>query len=284
MDRTEELKEEMYRGVLAHVAKAMQNDPNQVTATISLGMLENLTETKLDEYTILQNQEEFNKNFGHIASAYGFNTFYDLYNFAISNDEYETLSKGGKKDLSKLKKVKRTVVRNGKQTTMTFYESNESDEQKDKKPTGDGEEEAPEPVQASQLTSSVMDDADKKIPLKDLKLLSKLSRSLGAELDTSCDSFMTLQDENQEAKAILGFKKVGEFLEVAFVVQDDLTQDLEKRAYYELVKRALAKELGARVTPESKMIQLLVQSDGFEEVKGKFEIAYDDLYESYGEV
>lgn len=284
MDRTEELKEEMYRGVLAHVAKAMQNDPNQVTATISLGMLENLTETKLDEYTILQNQEEFNKNFGHIASAYGFNTFYDLYNFAISNDEYETLSKGGKKDLSKLKKVKRTVVRNGKQTTMTFYESNEADEQKDKKPTGDGEEEAPEPVQASQLTSSVMDDADKKIPLKDLKLLSKLSRSLGAELDTSCDSFMTLQDENQEAKAILGFKKVGEFLEVAFVVQDDLTQDLEKRAYYELVKRALAKELGARVNPESKMIQLLVQSDGFEEVKGKFEIAYDDLYESYGEV
>lgn len=284
MDRTEELKEEMYRGVLAHVAKAMQNDPNQVTATISLGMLENLTETKLDEYTILQNQEEFNKNFGHIASAYGFNTFYDLYNFAISNDEYETLSKGGKKDLSKLKKVKRTVVRNGKQTTMTFYESNEADEQKDKKPTGDGEEEAPEPVQASQLTSSVMDDADKKIPLKDLKLLSKLSRSLGAELDTSCDSFMTLQDENQEAKAILGFKKVGEFLEVAFVVQDDLTQDLEKRAYYELVKRALAKELGARVTPESKMIQLLVQSDGFEEVKGKFEIDYDDLYESYGEV
>ena len=226
MDRTDDLKEEMYKSVLAHVAKSMKDDPNQITATISVGMLESLTETKLDEYTILQNQEEFNKNYGHFASAYGFTDFYDLYIFAVSNDEYEQVSKGGKKDLSKLKKVKRTVVRNGKQTTMTFYESHDSDDQKEKKQTKPGEEEeAPQPVKASELVSSVMDDAEKKIPLKDLKLLSKLSRSLGAELDTSCDSFMTMQDENQEAKAILGFKKVGEVLEVTFIAQDELTQE-----------------------------------------------------------
>lgn len=284
MDRTDDLKEELYKGVLAYVAKSLKDDPNQITATISVGMLENLTETKLDENIILQNQEDFNKNYGHLASAYGFTNFYDLYSFAVANDEYEQVSKGGKKDLSKLKKVKRTVVRNGKQTTMTFYESHDSEEQKEKKPTKPGEEEAPQPVKASELVSSVMDDADKKIPIKDLKLLSKLSRSLGAELDTSCDSFMTMKDENQEAKAILGFKKTGEFLEVAFISQDELTQELEKRAYYELTKMALAKELGARVKPESKMILLLVQADGYEEVNGKYEITYEDLYKNYGDV
>ena len=47
---------------------------------------------------------------------------------------------------------------------------------------------------------------------------------------------------------------------------------------------ALAKELGARVKPESKMILLLVQADGFEEVNGKYEISFDDLYENYGDV
>lgn len=285
MDRTEEQKEELYKSVLAYVAKSYQDNPTQVTATISVGMLEALTETKLDEYTILQKQEEFNKNYGHIAVSYGFNNFYDLYNFAVSNDEFEQVSKGGQKDLSKLKKVKRTVIRNGKQTTMTFYESGESDDVKEtKKPNDTTEQEAPQPVRASELTASVIGDVDKKVSIQDLKLLSKLSRSLGTELDSDCDSYQTLQDENQEVKAIIGFKKVGQFLELRFSTSDDLTTELETRAYYELIKSALGRQLGARTEPGSKTHLLLLEADGFEENRGKYQITYEDLYASYGDV
>lgn len=285
MDRTMEQKEELYKSVLAYVAKSYQDNPTQVTATISLGMLEALTETKLDEYTIIQNQEEFNKNYGHIAVSYGFNNFYDLYNFAVSNDEYEQVSKGGQKDLSKLKKVKRTVIRNGKQTTMTFYESGESDDVKEtKKPNDPNKQEAPQPVRASELTASVIGDVDKKVSIQDLKLLSKLSRSLGTELDSDCDSYQTLQDENQEVKAIIGFKKVGQFLELRFSTSDSLTTELETRAYYELIKSALERKLGARTEPGSKTHLLLLEADGFEENRGKYQIAYEDLYTSYGDV
>lgn len=286
MDRTVEQKEELYKSVLAYVAKSYQDNPTQVTATISVGMLEALTETKLDEYTILQNQEEFNKNYGHIAVSYGFNDFYDLYNFAVSNDEFEQVSKGGQKDLSKLKKVKRTVIRNGKQTTMTFYESGESEDNKETanpKSTPE-QEEPPQPVRASELTASVIGDADKKVSIQDLKLLSKLSRSLGTELDSDCDSYQTLQDENQEVKAIIGFKKVGKFLELRFSTSDDLTTELETRAYYELIKLALERKLGARTAPGSKTHLLLLEADGFEENRGKYQITYEDLYTSYGDV
>lgn len=282
-----EQRERIYEEILKSVAESYRTNPNQVTATISTNTLKSLTGLNLNEDYVLQNNEEMNKSFGHLSAAYGFNDFYDLYNYAMSVDDYEYVAKGGQKDLSKLKKVKRTVVRNGKPTTMTFYEDpsggRESSNSLDGKEPA--QEEQVQPVQATELTGSTTGEAGKKVTIKDLKLLSKIATSLGTELNPNCDSYMVLADEENTPRAIIGFEVKGRYAHLAFSSSDNLTQDMEVRAYYELIKFALVNELGATFdNVDNPPVIALAEADGFKEKGNKYVIEYKELYKSYGDI
>lgn len=276
----------MYREVLKHVAESFKQQPKEILGTVSTSMLETLTDMHLDETYVVNNEEWLTKSFGHYASAYGFDNFYDLYSYAMSVDEMEQVSKGGQKDLDKLKKVTRTVTRNGKPTQMTFYvDPNASDSGDLKEDTKQPEDNAPQPVTASELSGSVVGDFDEKVKVQDLKLITKLASKLGKELDTECDAYVTLLDDTEEARAIVGFKKQGDYLMLAYQTADELTSGLEVRAYYELIRLALNRHLGASIRgSSSKVIQALAESDNFNLEGKELRIDYDTLLETYGEI
>ena len=94
-----------------------------VEATVSKSFLEGMLGKKLNYGYVISENEKLSKDYSHIVKAYGFNSFYDLYCYADSCDSLnDYLIKGGQKDLSKLKPVKRRVMRNGKMMTTTIYE------------------------------------------------------------------------------------------------------------------------------------------------------------------
>lgn len=283
MDTTREHKEKMYEEVLKYVSESYKNNPNEITATISTKSLDDLTGLNLDENYVIENEEQLSKNYGHLSTAYGFNSFYDLYMFAKSNDEYEQVAKGGQKDLSKLRKVKRTVVRNGKQTTMTFYEDPNAEEDKNDQKDKPKEEITPQSEKASEMIGTVIGEVDKKVMIRDLKLLVKLGSKSGISVDTTCDSYITLTNSNNELKGIIGFTKDNKYVTLKHLDSKGL-EELDKRAYYELIKLALTNKLGAKLpTPKDELVNLLAEEDGFKEKGNMYQIEYKDLIKSFGE-
>lgn len=289
MEKSIEEKEDMFEQVMKHIIDSYKDVPPEAGLKISKSFLENVVNKSLDEEYVIDNNEELSKTYAHISSAYGFDSFYDLYQFSVATEELEELQKGGQKDLSRLKKVKRNVMRNGKQTTMTFYEDPSAGGQKEKKDKAKPgeEEEIPEPIKASELQGNVVGDIQKPIPIKDLKLLKKLHTGLQGsqeEFDANCQSYLVLKDENEEAKAIIGFKLQGEYIELVMADSDALTTNLESRAFYELIKLALASQLGAMFTPLSKLHLSLAEAHEFK-LKGTVAtVEYKKLVKLYGKM
>lgn len=77
---------------------------------------------KLDDDYVLSNEEQLAKSFSSMVNLYGFDSFYDMYLYAKSEDEEVQKSTSKNKDTSKLQLVQRTVMRRGKPTTLSFYE------------------------------------------------------------------------------------------------------------------------------------------------------------------
>ena len=105
-------------------------------------------------------------------------SFYDMYIFCKSNTE--TISKGGEKDLSNLNKVKRKVIRNGKEVEMTIYEDSNSDN-KDM----DNTKKESDSVSYSALGSESSDIGDLETKVNPQVLATTLGKFKSQGIDTS---------------------------------------------------------------------------------------------------
>ena len=285
-------KEEMFQAIMNNIM-ASYTEGNTLEGTISKSYLQSLTGLELDdELQVLIDNDDLTEDFEHLVKMYGFESFYDLYLFAKSNDEYEQVSKAGQKEFGKLKKVKRTVIRNGRPTTMTFYEdpNKQGDKSKQPKDSAEPEEEMepPEIRQASEIPSTIVGDFQNKVPIKDLKLMRGLHDSMGgsAEFDADCDQYNLLTDEQGQIKGIMGLVVKGGYVYLKLVDSDIYTKDIRTRAFFYTIRTALQLGKGVKIPYEKtdKLFNTLAENYGLEQ-KGKYNQAdYDSLFSFFGEV
>lgn len=289
-------KEKMFEEVMKNISSSLKEESPLLEGNISQGFLGYLTGVdieNIDENEIVFNDEHFNKNYGHIASMYGFETFYDLYLFAKSNDEVEMVEKAGQKDFSRLKKVKRTVTRNGRPTVMTFYEDPSKDSEgggDDMDGGGEGEEgpQTPQVQSAGEIPAQVVGDFQRPVRIRDLKLIRKLHDQLGSgsEFYGDADQYSIMTDSDGFVRGIIGLEREGEYLVLAYQAVDQFTSAMHVRAFYTLVRAALKEELGAKISPdaEDKMLNSLAEDSGMVNDGTSWKATFKELNELFGEL
>lgn len=282
----------MFEAVMDKIYEDYGTNPPLSEGKISksfLGGLVDMDLMEVDESEIINKSEQLDRNYGHIAKLYGFENFYDLYQFACSNDDSELVSKAGQKEFSKLKKVKRTVTRNGRPTVMTFYENpNKETEGSDNdigKETAEGEPETPEQQSAKEITSNVVGDFQKPVKIKDLKLLKKMHKSMSSEssFNGDCEQYSVLQDEQGFTRGIIGIKQEGDYLTVPYVASDAYTDDMQLRGFYTLILSALQTGFGVKYPYDGTRITYGLAEDINMSLVGEFwQIEYPELQKTYG--
>lgn len=287
-------KEKMFEEIMKNITESyLEEEPLEgVVSRNFLGNLTGMDITNMDESDIIDNEEYLNKSYGHIAAMYGFHNFYDLYLFATANDEHEAIAKAGQKEFSRLKKVKRTVIRNGRPTVMTFYEDpskGSGDEGKNKMDSKDAEAEEPqEPQQATagELPANIVGDFQKPVKIRNLKLLRKLHEKMGAkgEFNADADQYTVLTDEEGNPRGVIGIKRDGNYLSLNYVESDSYTTSIEVRAFYTLIAAASRGGFGAKVLSGDKMMDSLAQDSDMELVGNTYVIEHEDLLDIYGEL
>lgn len=135
---------------------------------INISVLHFLTNRTFTYDEVAKNNNQLTKDYNFIVKSYGFNDFYDMFLY-INRD---TVIKGGNKDESKLNKVKRKVIRNGKEIEMTVYEDPNSNNNQDKKPTNN--EEQPKASSAIGSKSQGTEEGQKVNPKRLANTLGKL--------------------------------------------------------------------------------------------------------------
>lgn len=148
---------------------------------INIGVLHFLTNRTFTYEEVAKTNNILTEKYYYIVKSYGFNDFYDL--FLYVNNEDNFVSKGGDKDKSKLNKVKRKVIRNGKEIEMTIYEDpNADNQQQDKKPKDN--EQQPKTTSAIGSKSTGTEEGQKVNPKRIVNTISKLG-SRADHIDTS---------------------------------------------------------------------------------------------------
>lgn len=259
--------------------KETSNDQDKITKSTLNRMLadEELTLDKVEK-----NNASLSDKYSFLSALYGFDDFYSLYLYADSC-ELEGLSKGGNKDLSKLKKVKRTVTRNGKPTEMTFYEERDS-EDSDIKLDGDKKEGGGATL-ASELESSITEGKGKKNTVTTQKLSQEFAEldGEGGKFQLNCRNYISFKDAEGNIRAVGGVKEVDEYLYLSFFKSDTAVQEAQIRAFYEVVKLAIVQELGVMFDiPEDKTVKDTYEFIGLEVKKDKYVMKYKELVLRFG--
>lgn len=258
-----------------------------VEATVSKSFLEGMLGKKLNYGYVISENEKLSKDYSHIVKAYGFNSFYDLYCYADSCDSLnDYLIKGGQKDLSKLKPVKRQVMRNGKMMTTTIYEdsSGEDDDNKNPLDKDTQTEENVEPRNARDLSKTIIGDDHNGIDPKQIAKLKTEAGSLNGTFSTDCSSYLVLQGETGELGGVAGYRKEGSYLYLAFYQSDDLTSGVAYVAFTQLLLRARKLGLGAKIDATDDPLALeLFKEYGLKKSGSCYIISKSSLLEALGE-
>lgn len=298
MDYSDEQRERIFTGILSYVAKAVEEEG--VQATITPKTIHRLTGIEMTEDYVIANRKGLNKEFGHLSSAYGFTDFHDFYLYAMSCEgEYEETtekSTGGtgkskNKDLSKLKKVKRTVMRNGKPTEMTFYEDPNKGSG-DSNPVGgdepEEEDDTPQPIDSKELQKVSIGEINTRVSTKDLQTIQEFHEAMEGEQPfySDADSYTVLTDPNHNVMGIIGFEYSEEVVTLVFADSNPLVNNFDTRLFYELAKEGLRRGIGIRtkhlgtrtfdVIVEDFCIEIPETEDGY------YELSMEDLFEVFG--
>lgn len=295
MDLPKEQKEEMFRRILKHVAESVEEE--ETNATISTDMVHKLTGIDMTEEYVLSNKEPLNKEFGHLAAAYGFQDFHDFYLYAMSCDEQEQVfkamapSKSKQKDFSKLKPVRRTVIRNGRPTEMTFYEDPNKDKNKPQGNAEQGEAEEPElePADSSELLAVSVGSMEKRSSIEEVKEVMKLHEAIGGfqKFDADVEKYMVfVHSEHKIPMAILGFIYEGGYTKLVFSDRNDFVKNWDVRLFHEAVKEALREGTGVSMPHlGTEVFDILVSENELEipETKeGQYTSDNENLMKVYG--
>ncbi|AHL19296.1 hypothetical protein LP083-2_089 [Listeria phage LP-083-2] len=249
------------------------------SASISKGILRELTQESLQDYgEVIEKNDFLSREFKHIVSLYGFDDFYSLYAYADFCDTMSNLAiKGGNKDLSKLKKVKRTVMRNGKPTEMTFYESTTEEENKDKKEESNTKRQGVSTVSAKDLLAELL--KSKGEPEKVTQLIKIILKFPDTPTNPKVsDYFYQLKDDSGEVVAVAGYSIGAQYVSLDFYTSNGSISGVASRAFFELLRIAIEKDLGAELNDEdNELAQVLFSKFNFQLDEGKQRVSARNL-------
>lgn len=240
--------EEAYSELLA---KTLGPDEVSVTGTLlTKSQLEAIVGKELDHDDVYANDTKFTEEYKHLVVAYGFTSFYPLYVMAEMN-ELERIEKAGRKDFSRLHKVKRTVIRNGKPMQTTIYsDPDEGDNEKVPEDNSSKTSKGSSLRNARDMTrnSSVTTGKD----LKDLISSSKgLEKREGGRVTvqglSGATGAFTLTDELGETRALVTFSENDKYVYIQDIADDGETSGIGLRAFFELLAFAKTRDKGLKV-------------------------------------
>lgn len=249
---------------------------------VSKGMLNLLTQRDLSLDYVAKNSDKLDKSYEHIYKYLGFNNFYDCYLYATYQTPY--IEKGGDKDLGNLNKVKRKVVRNGKEIEMTVYEDGNPEDNKEQK-QGKGQQ---EPTSRSALGSKVISNGEegKVNPQKVSNALSSINKT-GTDtshMDANSSLYKEFVDNSGNTIGLVAFNITDSDIILHSYASAEDSEGVGKRAIIELIKLSIQHEKNAIVydidLPEAiEFLKIL----GFETYKDGYILKKKDVQEFIGE-
>ncbi|BBE37281.1 hypothetical protein PHIM1EF22_0080 [Enterococcus phage phiM1EF22] len=254
---------------------------------ISKSTIEGLINKSLSYEYVIKNNELLTNEYQHIVKAYGFDNFYDMYLYADSCDSKDMyLVKGGQKDLSKLKPVKRKVVRNGKTMTTTIYEDTGSSDSNNSNPLDKDSKKKKElePVNAKELrkVSLGSDEEEKLDPKKIAKLLAD-TKKFGNNFDTQCTDYLILEQDSV-TRGVVGFTREGSYLKMSFSMSDEAVKGIKMLAFSQLTLKAWKLGLGAKIsTDNAPDVEELISLYGYKRNKTEYIVSMSSLRSLLGE-
>lgn len=262
---------------------AIMDSIDLTNKTIDENKLYFLTGKNFTIEEVIKKSHELDTAYRHIYQSYGFEDFYSMYIYASSNTE--KVSKGGNKDLSKLNKVKRKVMRNGKMVEMTVYEAKDDGQEENSKE----QESSGESVPRTALGAKQVDNGDGNTKVNPKKLATTLGKlkSEGANVDSvsqDADMYKEFLDEQGNPIGITAFSEndTSIILE-GFTGAEDVT-GIGIRSVMELIKLGISKEKEVIVKgiTSTEGIEFL-KTLGFKDSKDYFKISKKDIKDYVGE-
>lgn len=288
--------------LMKRMSEIAQNQENPdvtglLEAPITTAFVRQMTKVK-DMEDVTARNDQLSKTYNGLLSLYGFDTMYDMYLYAKSNDVYpEELQKS--EDVFDVIQVTRTITRNGEPLDIVLTERIEKSESKPaakkkpaKKPAAKGssaankpgEEEEEDPVYlARELKGSVHGQEE---PI-DPKKVAKLKRSSGKmprgnkPFNETSKYYFELHGPEGKPAGIAGFSEEKAHLKMDFFMSDGQTHGVATRAFFELCKLALKKEKGVKMDDHFEARPLFVNA-GMERKGDQWHIKGKDLLDNFG--
>ncbi|WNO29787.1 hypothetical protein [Bacillus phage SDFMU_Pbc] len=221
--------------------KAAQ-EPDTVDDVITEEFVKKVTKVK-DIHDVIDGEERLNKTYQGLLSLYGFESMYDMYLYAMSCSQLETIAK--RKDYSKLVPVKRKVIRNGKETEVTVYEDPNKDK-KDSEDTGTSEK-GSRGGHARDYRKTVHGKKKKVDPQKVAKLKQlSLSMPKGNDFKSDSDYFLEVTDEQGNTVGVVGYSSEGNYLVMDFYIADGNISGVAAVGFSTLIRIAISEKKGVK--------------------------------------
>jgi len=267
---------------LMKLAAEQQAEPDGLkTAPIDTTFVKSMIKVKSLEEVIEKN-ETLSKRFQGLLDLYGFPTVYDMYVYATQFDILpEELRKG--KDYSKLVPVKRKVMRNGKETEVTVYESPKSGGSQPNKGNNEGRDVPNASVGHARELTSKMHSKKEKLDDKSLEKLKQKALTLpkGQKFTADSDYYLELKAPDGSVAGLLGYSVEGDFLVMDFYKTNGQVNGIAARGFAELVNLAVKEKKGVKVAdnPQARPVFAKFQ---LEQQGEEWSISPDDLQHNLG--
>lgn len=192
---------------------------------------------------VSKNSDALDVKYEHVYKSLGFDNFFDC--FLYANREPEIVHKGGDKNLSGLNKVKRTVIRNGKEMQMTIYEDGNKDNDSNEK------QEGKEEVSRSAVGARAISNGEegKVNPKKVANSLSSLSNK-GADVshvNTNSSLYKEFVDDSGDTIGITSFKRTENDIILDSYASSPDSDGVGARAIMELLRLSIKENKNAVV-------------------------------------
>lgn len=244
MDLSEEQKEKLFRGMLEDIR---EYNSEQITKTnLTTSDIEHIIGVdSVDELLDTNNDNYLSVVYEPLLVSQGYGSFKSLVDDSRDNDDM--VYKRAPKDLSKLNKEERTVIRNGKPMKTTIYtDGGKGDYDPKGNQLDDNGNEKPQEVVASEMKAkpSPNPSNDDKASELESEGSKKYKEIVNLEPLESFDSFTVLEDEEGFEQGIILFKYENGYVKLVKYGNLDTVENMLGRAYSETILKAWQENLG----------------------------------------
>ena len=193
---------------------------------------------------VSKNSDALDVKYEHVYKSLGFDNFFDC--FLYANREPEIVHKGGDKNLSGLNKVKRTVIRNGKEMQMTIYEDGNKDNDSKEKQEGKEGEVSRSAVGARAISNGEEGKVNPKKVANSLASLSKKGVDV-SHVSTNSSLYKEFVDDNGDTLGITSFKRTENDIILDSYASSPDSDGVGARAIMELLRLSIKENKNAVV-------------------------------------